>query len=116
MGSHLTATGRHLPHGITVLPATVLPDTSERAPVCIGHDIICNGSHNNRFFFQSLNFAARKSKKNVDNKKPAGHTQLFVQITGGSPILSSLHLANSKRIVRAVEYCLIANGLSVGST
>ena len=30
MGSHLTATGRHLPYGIT--RCYLLPDTSERAP------------------------------------------------------------------------------------
>ena len=31
MGSHLTATGRHLPYGIT--HCYLLPDTSERAPL-----------------------------------------------------------------------------------
>jgi len=32
MGSHLTATGRHLPWDHTVLPASLLPDTNERTP------------------------------------------------------------------------------------
>jgi len=33
MGSHLTATGRHLPYWIT--QCYLLPDTSERAPAFI---------------------------------------------------------------------------------
>ena len=39
MGSHLTATGRHLPYGIT--RCYLLPDTSERASVQQEQVYIC---------------------------------------------------------------------------